>query len=68
MSKFNVGDILKSKNPKVNDNTCVHALVLKWTTDSNEHHKPVYTVFNFNSSSEHTWNANHVDCLYERVS
>ena len=66
MSKFNVGDILKSKNKSFACDNHVHVLVTKWI-DQDPYHTDCYRVLKLNDGSEHTWNANHVDYHYERT-
>lgn len=68
MNKFNVGDILKSKEPNFSNKEYIYVLVLNWT-DSNKHDytTPIYTVFNFNKDTQYQWNSNHVEYHYERA-
>ena len=67
MNKFNVGDILRSKEPNFSDNKYIYVIIADWQ-ESNEHHTPVYKIISINTGFQYTWNANHVECHYERVS
>ena len=66
MSKFNVGDILRSKEPNFSDKEYVYVLILNWT-EINDYATPIYTVLNFDRGIQYQWNANHVEYHYERV-
>ena len=67
MSKFNVGDILKSKNKGFAYDKHIHVLVTHWR-EQNEKNMAAYSLVKLNDGSEHTWSAPHVDNHYERLS
>ena len=58
--KFNVGDILINK-----DSNYVLVIDLE---ESNIHFTRIYKVIKLNNGLQYTWNVNHVDYHYEKVS
>lgn len=66
MNKFNVGDILKSKEPNFSNKEYIYVLILDWT-DRNDYATPIYTVFSFGSGNRYQWDSNHVEYHYERA-
>jgi hypothetical protein len=66
MSKFNVGDILISKQANFSDNKRINVLITKWL-GQDDYYTDCYRVLKLNDGSEYTWNANHVDYHYERA-
>jgi hypothetical protein len=67
MNRFNVGDILRSKQPNFSEGKYIHILILQWI-DTNEYHTQTYKVLSLGSGIIYDWNAAHVESQYKRVS